>query len=492
MDKKSPGSGRPEDTVGQLTAKGNVRFFSHSTEVLRHHIPTEFVMLGLLELIALTVSFYVGISLRLDDMLWHESITAYYGTALLFSGVMFTCLVAFGAYQRQSQKTLTELAVRIGSSLLAGLVVLSLAYYILPSFFLGRGALALAVCVSFISIMSIRMLFMKIMRSYDLRLRVLVLGAGKTAGLVKQAQARGDLDGLNIISFMPMPGDSESNRSLSLVNTQGALAKYVSEQQIDVIVLAMDERRKGLPVHDLMDCKMGGVEVIDLLTFFERHTDKIRLDIMQPSWMFLSDGFKVSHFRRMWKRLFDITCVLVLAPVVTPVVVLAMLALLIESGFRASVFYTQTRVGENGRLFDIYKFRSMVVDAERDGVPRWAEKNDSRITRVGALLRKFRLDEIPQLYNIIRGDMSFVGPRPERPEFVQRLSGKIPYYNERHRVKPGLSGWAQIRYSYGASEEDGLEKLQYDLYYVKNYSILLDALVLLQTAEVVLLGKGAH
>jgi lipopolysaccharide/colanic/teichoic acid biosynthesis glycosyltransferase len=165
---------------------------------------------------------------------------------------------------------------------------------------------------------------------------------------------------------------------------------------------------------------------------------------------------------------------------------------MIESRFKASVFYAQTRVGENGRLFDIYKFRSMVVDAEQDGIPRWAEKNDTRITRVGSLLRKFRLDEIPQLYNILKGDMSFVGPRPERPEFVQRLVKKIPFYNERHRVKPGLSGWAQIRYSYGASEEDGLEKLQYDLYYVKNYSILLDALVLLQTAEVVLLGKGSH
>jgi lipopolysaccharide/colanic/teichoic acid biosynthesis glycosyltransferase len=194
----------------------------------------------------------------------------------------------------------------------------------------------------------------------------------------------------------------------------------------------------------------------------------------------------------LWKRLFDIASVLLLAPIVSPVVVLAIIALLIECRCRSSIFYSQTRVGENGRLFQIYKFRSMVVNAEQDGVPRWAEKNDARITRVGSLLRKFRFDEIPQLYNILKGDMSFVGPRPERPEFVQRLADKIPYYNERHRVKPGLSGWAQIRYPYGASEEDGMEKLQYDLFYVKNYSILLDALVLLQTAEVVLLGRGAQ
>jgi len=179
-------------------------------------------------------------------------------------------------------------------------------------------------------------------------------------------------------------------------------------------------------------------------------------------------------------------------PVVLPLAALSALAILIESRGREGVIYSQTRVSENGRLFQIYKFRSMVIEAEKDGIARWAAKNDARVTRVGAILRKFRLDELPQLFNVLRGDMSFVGPRPERPEFVERLSEKIPYYNERHRVKPGLSGWAQIRYPYGASEEDGFEKLQYDLYYVKNCSILLDVLVLLQTAEVVLLGKGAH
>jgi len=200
----------------------------------------------------------------------------------------------------------------------------------------------------------------------------------------------------------------------------------------------------------------------------------------------------VNNFRRMWKRLFDIACVLLLLPVVLPVAVLAAIAIWIDGRGRMGVIYSQTRVSENGRLFQIYKFRSMIAGAEKDGVAVWATKNDARVTRVGAFLRKFRLDEIPQLYNVLRGDMSFVGPRPERPEFVEKLSEKIPYYNERHRVKPGLSGWAQIRYPYGASEEDGFEKLQYDLYYVKNCSLLLDMLVILQTAEVVLLGKGAQ
>jgi sugar transferase (PEP-CTERM system associated) len=492
IHKEPSHSGGPARRDKRAAAKSNVRFFSRSTEVFRHHIPTEFILLGLIELIALVISFYLGTKLRLTYMSWGELVGTHKFSAIVFGLAMLSSLIAFGAYQRQSQKAFMELAIRIASSLLAGLLFLSLTYYVAPMFFLGRGALALAVLVSFISIMVIRILYMRIMNSHDLRLRVLILGDGKIANLVKLSKTAGEMDGLNIIDYMPMPGDIREGKGITLVNTQGALAKYVAEKQVDVIVLAMDERRKGLPVHDLLDCKMGGVEVIDLATFFERHTGKIRLDIVKPSWLFLSDGFKVSHFRRTWKRIFDIATVLILSLILSPLVILAVTALLIEGKCKAALFYTQTRIGEYGRPFQIYKFRSMVADAEQDGVPRWAEKNDSRITRVGSLLRKFRIDEIPQLYNILKGDMSFVGPRPERPEFVQRLAEKIPYYDERHRLKPGLSGWAQICYPYGASAEDGLEKLQYDLYYVKNYSILLDALILLQTAEVVLLGRGAH
>ncbi len=306
------------------------------------------------------------------------------------------------------------------------------------------------------------------------------------------AESNDEIEGVNITAYMPMPGDQQNDRGIGLAQTTGALTKFIAGKKIDVIVLALDERRKGLPVHDLLDCKMSGIEVIDLLTFFERYTNKIRLDVVQPSWLFLSDGFQVSNFKRLGKWLFDVSAVLMLLPIVIPVGLLSSFAILIESRFKGPVLYSQMRVGKNGRLFQLYKFRSMVVDAEQDGVARWASSGDSRITRVGTFLRQSRLDEMPQLFNILKGDMSFVGPRPERPEFVEKLTEKIPYYNERHRVKPGLSGWAQIRYPYGASVEDGLEKLQYDLYYIKNYNFLLDALVLLQTAEVVLLGRGAH
>jgi len=483
---------KKKDTSDGVESVNSVRFFSHSTRFFKHHIPTEFFLLGFIEFFALIASYYMGVSLRFSENILNQRFSDYMWHALVFTIVMQMSLVAFSAYQRQPEQSASALAARIGASMMLGMLVLSLTFYIAPMFFLGRGAFALAVLVSFVVVMTIRLIFIRIANAYDLRLRIVILGAGRTAGLVRLAEARGELKGVNLVCYMPMPGDHEAEGGISMVRTPGALVKYVAKNQIDSIVLAMDERREGVPVHELLDCKMGGVEVLDLLTFFERHTNKIRLDIMQPSWLFLSEGFEINNFRRMWKRVFDVICVLLLLPVVLPVAAIAAIAILIDSRGREGVIYSQTRVSENGRLFQIYKFRSMVVEAEKDGIARWAAKDDVRITRVGMVLRKFRLDELPQLYNVLTGDMSFVGPRPERPEFVEKLSEKIPYYNERHRVKPGLSGWAQIRYPYGASEEDGLEKLQYDLYYVKNCSIFLDILVLLQTAEVVLLGKGAQ
>jgi len=492
MQSKKASSSKQTGNGAGAMHKGGTRFFSHSTQLFRHHVPTEFVLLGLIEFVALFFCFYIGLELWTSETNFIERLDLHWQRAIAFAFIMQISLIAFGVYERQSSQSSNMLAVRIGGSLLLGSVILGLVYYVAPAVLTGRGALALAVFVSFVALMAIRLVFGRISSAYDLRLRVLVLGAGAAANLIREVEASRDIAGINIVSFMPMPGDREENKGIGLVQTPGALVKFVGSNNVDVIVLAMDERRKGLPVHELLDCKMGGIEVIDLLTFFERYTNKIRLDIMQPSWLFLSEGFRVSSFRRIWKRTLDIITVLLLAPFVLPLMLLSALFIFLESRCRGAIFYSQTRVGENGKLFQIYKFRSMVSNAEDDGVARWGAKNDSRITLVGTGLRKFRLDELPQLYNVLRGDMSFVGPRPERPEFVERLSRKIPYYNERHRVKPGLTGWAQIKYPYGASEEDGREKLQFDLYYVKNYSILLDALVLLQTAEVVLLGKGAQ
>ncbi|MGW8228054.1 MAG: TIGR03013 family XrtA/PEP-CTERM system glycosyltransferase [Gammaproteobacteria bacterium] len=471
---------------------GKTRFFSHATRFFQYHLPTEYVLLGLIEYIALYISFYLGLFLRFHGTGWEMQLGDYDTSAFVYSLIMQLSLIAFGAYQRRSRQQIEMVTLRIAGSLCVGMVAQSLTFYMFPMLFLGRGVIGLAFVISFVLVMSVRLAYQHIEENRDLRLRVLVLGSGKNASLIRNAQSEGMLDGVYIAGFVPMQGDEESSIGSDVVNPQGSLINYVADHQIDQIVLAADERRKGLPVQDLLDCKMSGIEVIDLPSFFERETGQIRLDILQPSWLFLSEGFGVSTFRLVKKRIFDITIVFLLLPLVLPVMLLSAVAILLDNKGKGEVLYRQLRVGKDGQLFKIFKFRSMVVDAEKDGKARWASTDDERVTRVGAFMRKYRLDELPQFFNILKGEMSFVGPRPERPEFVQELAENIPYYNERHRVKPGLTGWAQIRYPYGASIEDGKKKFQYDLYYVKNYSNFFDAFVLLQTADTVLFGRGSR
>ena len=322
---------------------------------------------------------------------------------------------------------------------------------------------------------------------------VLVLGAGEKAASIRNALEKGEIRGLNIVTYIPMPGDKDVAHKDAIQSLDKPLIQYVEEEDIDEIVIAVDDRRTGsFPTKDLIDCKMSGISVLDLATFFERRAGKIRLDLVNPSWLYLSEGFDLGNIRKVLKRIMDVAIVLALLPLALPMTVLVATAIFIESGGRGSVLYTQIRVKQDGLPFKIYKFRSMVSNAEKIGEAKWASKNDPRITRVGKFLREVRLDELPQLFNILKGDMSFVGPRPERPEFIEKLAKEVPYYEERHRVKPGLTGWAQVCYSYGDTVGDSIEKLQYDLYYVKNYSVLLDLLILLQTAEVVMLRKGAQ
>ncbi len=472
---------------------GTVRFFRHSTQLFRYHIPTEFILLGIIEFLILFFSLYLGLEIRFQGSSWESDFGSFYIKAFLYASIMQLSLLAFGAYQRQAGRFVDVMMLRIASGLLLGLIPLGVSYYFAPMFFLGRGVLAVTVIISFVLISVVRVFFRQIVKERNMWSRVLVLGSGKNSDLIRESKKAGDLEGLNIVGYVVMPSDKTTDNGSDLIVLDKPLVQYAAEKDVDEIVLAVDDRRMGvLPVKDLLDCKMSGIDILDMVSFFERRTGKIRLDILYPSWLYLSDGFHESTFRTVIKRTFDIAVVLLLLPVALPLMLLVTIAILIESRGRGGVLYKQTRVKQDNRPFQIYKFRSMVTDAEKDGVARWASKNDSRITRVGSILRALRLDELPQLFNVLKGDMSFVGPRPERPEFVARLAQKIPYYEERHRVKPGLTGWAQIRYPYGNTDDDGLEKLQYDLYYVKNFSVFLDLLILLQTAEVVMLGKGAN
>jgi sugar transferase (PEP-CTERM system associated) len=471
-----------------------VKFFRHSTRLFRYYIPTEFVVLAIIEFLILIFSIFLAFEIRFWNADWHFDFGEFMPKALVFAVVMQLSLLAFGVYQRQTGRFINLLALRIASGLLLGLIPLGVSYYFVPLFFLGRGALLIAVVVSFLLITVLRLFFRQIVKERSMWTRVLVLGAGKKAKLIRSARKTGEIRGLNIVAYVAMPGDEDIMEE-DAIRLYDPLVKYVEDNDIDEIVIAVDDRRsKEFPTKDLIECKMSGINVLDLVTFFERRAGKIRLDMLNPSWLYLSDGFQIGtgDVRRFGKRTIDLIAVLILLPLALPLMLLVSLAIIIESKGRGPILYSQTRVKQDGLLFKIYKFRSMVTDAEKDGVARWASKNDSRITKTGAILRKARLDELPQLFNVLKGDMSFVGPRPERPEFIENLAASIPYYEERHRVKPGLTGWAQICYSYGDTEKDAIEKLQYDLFYVKNYSVLLDILILLQTAEVVLLGKGAQ
>jgi sugar transferase (PEP-CTERM system associated) len=319
-----------------------------------------------------------------------------------------------------------------------------------------------------------------------------VLGAGKRAMAIAGLRRKSDRRGCHIVGYVHVPGEHDEVDPELVIRRDTALLELAQPLNVDEIVIAVEDRRKNFPVHEILDCRMAGIEVMDILSFIERQLGRVELKLLHPSWLIFSDGFRYGVMRVITKRIFDVVASLLVLSVTWPFMIAAAAAIFLESGGRGPIFYHQVRVGENWQLFRLTKFRSMRVDAEADGVARWAQKNDGRVTLVGAFIRKTRIDELPQLFNVLRGDMSFVGPRPERPVFVEQLSAQIPFYSERHRVKPGITGWAQISYSYGASEEDAVHKLQYDLYYVKNYSLFLDLLILLQTAEVVLWGRGAR
>jgi sugar transferase (PEP-CTERM system associated) len=323
--------------------------------------------------------------------------------------------------------------------------------------------------------------------------RVLVYGAGLRAQSLLQLRRRADQRGFLVVGYMPAPGeDVLVDASKVLAQRVDQLRKLAHELSVDEIVVAMDDRRREFPVRELLDCRLNGVEVIDIVNFLERETGRVHLDVLNPSWIIFSEGFRRDALRQTTKRAFDIVASVALVLVTWPFMLVTVFSIWFEDGLRAPIFYRQRRVGLDGHEIDVLKFRSMRVDAEGDGKARWATGSDNRVTRVGRIIRKVRIDELPQIFNVLRGDMSFVGPRPERPPFVAQLAESIPYYDERHCAKPGITGWAQVCYPYGSSERDALEKLQYDLYYVKNHSLLFDLMILLQTVEVVLLGKGGR
>ena len=412
--------------------------------------------------------------------------------AMAFSSFGLVCMVATGLYQFNQRMRFREAAMRVLVGIVAGMILVAAILYALPFETVTYDVAVIAMVYSGTLILLFRYYYVLTVDRNVFRRRTLIYGAGERAAAISDLRRKADRRGFEVVGRIAPPGDAiHSHEDLMSINGR-SIAELADRVEADEIVVAMDDRRGNLPVRELLDARLQGIEVIDLLEFLERETGKIRVDLVNPGWLIFSSGFRASRFRRWSKRVVDLLASGTLLAVSWPLIMLIAIGIKIEDGLRAPVFYRQIRVGRGDEPFTVLKFRSMREDAESDGAAVWAEAEDDRITRVGRFLRVSRLDELPQVFNVFKGEMSLVGPRPERPEFVEGLKERIPYYSERHTVPPGITGWAQLRYGYGASEEDATQKLQYDLYYVKNHSLLLDLLIILQTVEVVLWGKGAR
>lgn len=490
IDRAAVGRGTPvvyaaaRPTAGRPMRLAMVRIF-------RHYVPVQLLILALLEGAILFGAMYLGVTLRFgrEDL---PSIGPIYPRALVFAAVMLSAMTALGLYIRETPKGNWSYYARFMASFVLGWVAMTLIFYIAPDLFLGRGAFALAFAFGFVGTVFARVVFYRVVDQEMLRRRVVVLGTGTRAAEVgKLLKDNPGHHKFQLVGYLPQDGVQHHVDEDLILRDSSPLIAVVHKYLVDEVVVGVRDRRNGkLSMPDLLECKLEGVAITDLSTFFERETGHVQLDCLNPSWMVFSDGFRRSSYKNIVKRMFDIVVSCALLLLTLPVMLLTGLLIYLDSG--GPIFYRQQRVGECGHLFRILKFRSMRPDAESAGAPQWAKQGDTRITQIGKIIRMLRVDELPQIFNVLRGDMSFVGPRPERPYFVNELAKRIPHYLNRHTVKPGITGWAQIRYPYGASTEDAAKKLQYDLYYVKNHSLFLDLIILFQTAQVVLFGKGAR
>jgi len=411
---------------------------------------------------------------------------------LAFSLTNQLTLLALGLYNSKLRVNFRGVFRRLLMSVAVSFFILTMVNPLYRDHILPIEVLALASFINFIVFALFRYMTFKVDFFGCNKRVILVLGAGNKASIIERRMRRDvDRQNFSVHGFIVMDGDAEDGiNEETRINLKGSLVSYALKHNIDEIVVASDDRRNSLPVNELFACKVRGIEIIELLDFIERETGKIAVDLIYPSWVIYSNGFaSVNYLRNSLDWIFNAVMAFFLLLFTWPIMLLTVLLIKLDEGLNAPVFYSQERVGLDGEPFNIIKFRSMRLDAEKFGA-QMASENDPRITKIGNYLRKYRIDELPQIYNVMRGDMGFVGPRPERPQFVQGLIKNVPYYNERHNVKPGLTGWAQLKYPYGATEADSVEKLKYDLYYIKHRSFILDLLILIRTVEIVLFGKG--
>lgn len=458
--------------------------------LFKHYIPHAVILLGLIDLVLLIGAADFGWRLRASQIgiapgetlsrLWQLS---------GYAAIILTAMIAVGVYGAEALRSMRYAAARLLVAISLGIIALAFVDFLFGGHNFWRSVLAYAMGGSIIVLVLNRLVVGGVLGVSAFRRRVLVLGAGLRADRLRKLSQRPE-SGFAIVGFVAM---TESQPVVGEAIPRAAihnLTQHVENLGVSEVVLALEERRNSLPLSDLLRIKTTGVHVNDFSSFIERETGRVDLDTVNPSWLIFSDGFSSGRaISSAVKRLFDIAASSVLLILSAPII--ALFALLVKFDSKGPAFYRQQRVGLYGQLFDVIKLRSMRTDAEVNGA-QFAQENDPRVTRLGRFIRKVRIDELPQTWSVLKGEMSFVGPRPERPQFVAELEEQLPYYAERHMVKPGITGWAQINYPYGASLEDSRHKLEYDLYYAKNYTPFLDLLILLQTLRVVLWPEGAR
>lgn len=459
--------------------------------LFRHYVP----LAALLQLALEAGLFFAAILLAVS--LQHHDVGVNTATPILpglaFAGLMIGVNSVLGLYRRENANTLARLAPRLLIALIIGFSSAYLLFSAMPDGSRYQDALGYTVLLVLSgSLILRRAIGASTLGASWFGRRVLVLGTGLDALEVDQALSSPRTPGFSVVGFYPIGTDPvikvAANRLLPVAESVEDLVRSFN---VDEVIVAVREQRGGIvPMKGLLNCRLRGVRVTDLSAFYERVRGEVPVESLKASWLVYGDGFQRGWLRKFVKRSFDIVVAGGILLITLPVMLLTTLLIMIESG--GPVIYRQQRVGMGGRCFTVLKFRSMRVDAEGDGRARWAQENDPRVTMIGHIIRRARIDELPQLWNVLKGEMSFVGPRPERPEFVAELEKSIPYYGARHSVKPGLTGWAQVRFSYGSSVADSTRKLQFDLYYVKNHSLFLDLVVLIDTVRVVLSGAGAR
>jgi len=459
-------------------------------KVFRHHVPVGSVVQIVAEGLLFFSSVLLAVFIQLSP--YGVDAAAVLIPAAIFATLMTSLNTAFGLYRRELATTFAQTVGRILLALVAGMPVAYFLFAVLPNGVSLRPVLGYALLYAFCGMVLVRQSVQVFSRLGVGAKRVLVVGTGREAVTVEENLRKLRHPRFDVVGFYQTTSTQgpivEHDR---MVPRSIPLIEVVNRLDIKEVIVAVREQRGGvLPLRELLECRVRGIPVTDLSGFYERVRGEVPIDSLKASWLIYGNGFEQGSLRTLIKRGFDLLASSVLFFVTLPLMLVTALAIRLESP--GPVIYRQERVGRAGRPFTVLKFRSMRSDAEKDGIARWASVGDPRVTRIGRFIRKTRIDELPQLLNVLRGEMSFVGPRPERPNFVAQLKEQIPFYDLRHSVKPGLTGWAQVRYSYGASVEDARTKLQFDLYYVKNHSLFLDVLILFETVRVILFREGAH